>query len=175
MPASDPQDTLLAIRCQLGEREAWDELVRRWHPRLRRFVVRLIADEAAAEDVLQTIWLRITHSLGRLREPERLGIWLYRVSRAAVADRWRTQYRQPDVENLVDIASESDGLDWITGIDELEAGLNELGPLEREVIVLHYLEERPLAQVAEICGAPIGTLKSRLHRARRIMRDKLSE
>lgn len=180
MPKTDPTDTLIAIRCQLGDRDAWDELVQRWHPRLRRLVARLIVDDTIVEDLMQTIWLRITRGLGRLQDPERLGVWLYRVARAAVVDRWRQQYRQPTTgdlhtEALVEITTEHDDLDWIVNVDALEAALRELGPREREVVVLHYLEERPLAQVAEICDTPIGTLKSRLHRARRLLRDRLTE
>jgi RNA polymerase sigma-70 factor (ECF subfamily) len=173
--ATDKNDALLAIRCQLGESGAWEELVLGWHPRLWAFVSRMISDRGRAEDVLQTIWLRVVRSMGRLREPERLAPWLYGVARAAVADEFRTLYRAPPTEVLDETAQSDEPADRLAIIEAVEAGLSQLHPIDREAVVLHYLEELPLASVAEICGVPAGTIKSRLHRARRIMRETLCD
>jgi RNA polymerase sigma-70 factor (ECF subfamily) len=62
----------------------------------------------------------------------------------------------------------------IAVVDAIQAGLQRLPPVEREAVVLHYLEELPVAAVAEICGVPPGTIKSRLHRARRIIQRTLT-
>ncbi|MCA2175900.1 sigma-70 region 4 domain-containing protein [Nonomuraea glycinis] len=67
---------------------------------------------------------------------------------------------------------------WITwAVDraELIAGLSGLPALEREVLVLFYLEDLSIEDCAEICAVPPGTIKSRLHRARRLLRDHLEE
>jgi RNA polymerase sigma factor (sigma-70 family) len=170
----DPQDTLLVVRCQLGDAAAWDDLVHRWHRRLWRFVSRMVFDTAAAEDVLQTIWLQVVRSILRLREAERFEAWLYGIARRTIADRFRTRYRRPPTEPVGDVSAD-DGIDLLDVADTVEAGLSRLHPADREAVVLHYLEELPIDAVAEICGVPPGTIKSRLHRARRIIRESLAD
>jgi len=86
---SDEQNAMLVLRCQLGDRAAWEELVRLCHPRLWRFVAGMLTDRASAEDVLQDVWLRVVRSLVRLRDPGKLSAWLYGIARAAIADRLR--------------------------------------------------------------------------------------
>ena len=168
------QDARLAIRCQLGDKEAWEELVERWNPRLWRFISGMVSDQATAEDVLQTVWMRVVRSMTRLREPERLPAWLYRIARLAVADRLRIQYRQPPTFQIEEVAELDEGIASVDIADAVESGLSHLHPTDREAVVLHYLEQRPISEVAEICGVPPGTIKSRLHRARCVVRDKLT-
>jgi RNA polymerase sigma-70 factor (ECF subfamily) len=57
----------------------------------------------------------------------------------------------------------------------IEAGLVALPPLEREVLIIFHLQDLPLASCAEVLGVPVGTVKSRLHRARRMLRARLAE
>ncbi|CAN5308592.1 sigma-70 family RNA polymerase sigma factor [soil metagenome] len=175
MNGPEKQDSLLAVRCQLGDAQAWEELIRRWQPRLWRFVLGMLTNRASAEDVLQNVWLRVVRSLARLREPERLGAWLYGIARAAVADRLREQYRHPPADEIEDIPDSDGGVDAVDLIDSLQAGLARLHPADREVVVLFYLEERSINEVAEISNIPPGTVKSRLHRARRVIRDSLEK
>jgi len=170
----DPQDTLLVIRCQLGETAAWDDLIHRWHQRLWRFVRTMQSDETAAEDVLQTIWLAVVRSLGRLRNPEKFEAWLFGIARRTIADRFREQYRNPPSDHEVEVAEDDQGIEMLCISDAIEAGLNSLHAADREAVVLHYLAEIPIPEVAEICGVPPGTIKSRLHRARRIIRATLN-
>ncbi len=168
-------DALLALRCQLGEPDAWEQLVRQWHPRLWRFTSGMLSDQQVAEDVLQTIWLRVVRSLIRLKEPEKLAAWMYRVARFAIADQLRLQYRQPPQEVLPDIEQIDDSSEMFDMQDFLQTGLSQLHPNEREAVVLHYLELRPIQEVAEICDVRPGTIKSRLHRARKQIRNTLNE
>jgi RNA polymerase sigma-70 factor (ECF subfamily) len=170
----EQSDAALAIRCQLGEREAWDELVARWHPRLWRFISRMLSDREEAEDVLQSAWLRIVRSLASLQEPERLGAWLYSIVRRTVADRLREQYRRPPPEAIGEVGDWDDGVETLEVLDSIETGLRGLHPVDREAVVLHYLEELSVADVAEVCGVPPGTIKSRLHRARTAIRKTLN-
>jgi RNA polymerase sigma factor (sigma-70 family) len=170
----EASDAVLAVRCQLGDADAWEALVRRWHPRLSRFIARMLSDGAAVDDVLQTVWLRVVRSLVQLKEPERLAAWLYGVARRTVADRFREQYRRPPADEIVEIPDWDGGPDMLAVVDEVEASLGRLHPADREAVVLHYLEELPVAEVAEVCGVPPGTIKSRLHRARRILQSTLT-
>lgn len=174
----DSEDTQLAIRCQLGDREAWDELVRRWNPRLWRFVSGMLSEGRAAEDVLQTVWLRVVRSFARLRNPEQLAGWLFRIARVAVVDHLRKQYRQPPADRTADVSAVSNPEPFPDGLEVSEhvaRGLSRLHPIDREAVVLHYFDELSLVEVAAVVGVPEGTIKSRLFRARSQLREVLSE
>lgn len=168
-------DAILVLQCQLGDSLAWDTLVAEWHPRMWRFVRGMLGDRSSAEDVLQNIWLRVVRSLILLRAPDKLSGWMYGIARAAVADRLREQYRSPVTHALMEAQDEDDGPQTIEIKDSLRMGLAQLHPGDREVVVLFYLEERSLDEVAEICDIPSGTVKSRLHRARRVIRETLKD
>lgn len=175
MPETELPDSILVVRCQLGDRDAWDLLVRRWHPRLWRFVSGMLLDRPTAEDVNQNIWLRVTRSLVRLRHPESLSAWLYGVARAAIADRLREQYRHPSSDNVVELSEADTGFEMIDNRDLIRSGLAQLQPPDREVVLLYYLHGCSLDEVARCCDIPPGTVKSRLHRARRVLRQTLED
>ena len=88
-------DALLAVRCQLGERAAFDDLIRRWAQPLRRYVVRVTGNSEAADELVQDIWLRVLQGIGRLQEPAKLRAWLFGIAHRRVMDRLREQYAAP--------------------------------------------------------------------------------
>jgi RNA polymerase sigma factor (sigma-70 family) len=169
------EDEWLAVRCQLGERDAFDELIARWQGPLWGYVRRVTGEDDAAQDIVQDVWLRVLRGIGRLREPSRLRPWLFGIARRAVVDRWRERYADP-VDSAVDPASlpvEQPVPDLENDLDSLEQEVGRLPLLEREVVSLFYLRELSLAEVAEVLGVPVGTVKSRLFRARQSLRREL--
>jgi RNA polymerase sigma-70 factor (ECF subfamily) len=180
-PPHDPRaDELLAIRCQLGERAAFAELVARWHEPLWRYVRRSTGGDDVAADTVQDVWLRVLRAMPRLRDPARLRAWLFGIARRAVLDRVRWRYAEPhaapidDVEALSVGAAETDE-DLAEALALMHGELARLPFAEREVLALFYLRELTLAQLAEVLGVPVGTVKSRLFRARQLMRRHLIE
>lgn len=168
---------LLVVRCQLGEREAFDELVDRWHLPIWRYVRRLVGRDTEAEEVTQEVWLRILRGILALEDPARLPAWIFTIARRAVMDRLRVRYAQASLvpleeEPAVLLGTEEPDLGWM---DEeiLEQALLELSPMEREVLVLFHLQELTLREVAEVLGIPPGTVKSRLSRARVALEQRL--
>jgi RNA polymerase sigma factor (sigma-70 family) len=168
---------LLVIRCQLGEREAFDELVNRWHLPIWRYVRRLVSRDEDAEEVTQEAWLRILRGILALKDPMRLPAWIFTIARRAVMDRLRVRYAQASFVPLEEEGSDLFGteepdLGWM---DEeiLEQALLELSPMEREVLVLFHLQELTLREVAEVLGIPSGTVKSRLSRSRVALEQRL--
>lgn len=170
-------DELVAVRCQLGERAAFDLLLERWHAPLSAYVARLAGDDEAAREVVQDTWVRVLRGIGRLSDPAKIGTWLFGIARRALMDRLRTQYGEParssvEVEALVadedDAAAERE-LDLRDDVAALRAELAELPFVEREVLTLFYLGELSLTEVAAVLEVPQGTVKSRLFRARRML------
>src|SRR5262245_11713976 len=174
-PSAD--DELLAIRCQLGEPAAFDDLIARWHGPLWGFVRRLAGDDEAARDIVQDIWLRVIRGIPRLRDGAKLRAWLFGIARRTLMDRFRDRYAEAPATavDVNEIPAESSPIDDIEDLDELDRALERLPFVERETVTLFYLQELSLNDIADALGIPVGTVKSRLFRARRILRQDLTE
>jgi RNA polymerase sigma-70 factor (ECF subfamily) len=176
-PARRTEDELLVIRCQLGEPAAFDELIHRWEEPLWRYARRVTGHDDAADDVTQDVWVRVIRGIGRLRDGERLRAWLFGIARRTLMDRLRVKYAAPPPSDVdVNVLAAVDA-----GAEELEADLaavqEELSRLpvtERDVLSLFYLEELSLQEVAEVLDVPVGTVKSRLFRARQLLRREMA-
>jgi RNA polymerase sigma factor (sigma-70 family) len=168
-------DELLVVRAQLGEHMAVAELVVRWQKPVWTYVRRML-DAERADDVAQEIWLAVVRGLPRLREPDRFAPWLFTIARRSVTDRLRGQYARQRREELAasDLVT-NDPVEAMVDHAELIRALSELPLLEREVLVLFYLEDLSVEDCAQICRVPVGTVKSRLNRARRLLREHLEE
>lgn len=166
------EDERLAIRCQLGDPAALDALVARWHPSLARYVRAWLPADDQSADVLQNIWIGVLRGLPSLRTPSAVAPWLFRIARAAVMTRLRDRYRAPAPIDDWDGADTTiaDPIQWV----DLERQLGCLGEIEREALVLFYLQEMSLADIAAVLDVPEGTVKSRLHRARLQLRDLMA-
>lgn len=166
-------DQLLVVRCQLGERAAFDDLVGRWSGSLRRYALKLTNDAEQADDLAQDVWLRVIQGLGRLRDAAHFRSWFFGIAHRTFMDRLRTRYAMP-VDTGVDLhelaAAEDIGPD--PDLERtLSTGLAALPVVEREVLTLFYLEELSLADIASALAIPVGTVKSRLFRARTLLRE----
>lgn len=171
----DPQDILqelLVLRCQRGERRAFDELIRHWEERLFYYIRRLVATEEDAWDVLQQTWIKAFKGIKTLRTPERLPIWLYQIARCTALSHWRGHFRQQarieENRDLTKLAA-ADEIDRFDDSEQVHLGLSRLAMAHREVLTLHFLEDFSLDQMAEILDVPTGTVKSRLFYAKRAL------
>lgn len=170
-------DELLALRCRRGDADAWRRLVELFQPRLFYFIRRLVDEERDAWDVLQQTWLAAVRGFGRLQEPRAVRTWLYRIARNRAADRIRQAEREAaliDAQDLCDVpeptAESTDEDAWPADAATLHVCLAELSRPHREALTLHFLEDLSVDEVATIVGAPAGTVKSRLHHAKRALR-----
>lgn len=160
------------VRCQLGERDAFDVLIARWHGPLWLYARRMTDSDDAAHDVTQDVWVRVLRGLPGLRDAARLRAWLFGIARRALMDWLRVRYAEPQAGDVDpdSLAAADDDRDGAADEAALLADLAALPVVEREVLTLFYLRELSLAEVAELLAVPVGTVKSRLHRARRMLR-----
>jgi RNA polymerase sigma factor (sigma-70 family) len=174
-PQNSTEDELLAIRCQLGEPAAFEDLIARWHGPLWTYVRRVVGDEDAAREVVQDVWIRVLRGIPKLRDGSKLRAWLFGIARRTVMDRLRERYAGP-LETEIDL-SEVPADTWSSHeeheLQQLEGALARLPTVERDVLTLFYLEDLTLADIAEALGVPVGTVKSRLFRARRVLRQEM--
>ena len=165
---------LLAIRCQLGELAAFDELVDRWHAPLWRYIRRMADRDELAEEILQETWLRVLRGIVKLREPASLVPWLFGIARRVLMDHLRQKYKQPaSNEGLDDQVVQTAEIDSRADIEHLLYEVDRLPLPQRELLTLYYLEELTVDEVAGVLGIPAGTVKSRLHHVRNLLKRNL--
>lgn len=168
-------DELLAIRCQLGEPAAFDALIERWHGPLWKYLRRLTGEDDAAAEAVQEVWLRILRGIARLRDGSRLRPWIFGIARRVAMDRLREKYAEPPLLSTDDVEVEgaADPSELHEELALLHEELSLLPAAERDVLSFFYLQELSLAEIAEVLGIPAGTVKSRLFRARHLLRNQL--
>ncbi|WP_406699841.1 sigma-70 family RNA polymerase sigma factor [Singulisphaera sp. Ch08] len=166
---------LLVLRCQRGEPSAFAELVRQWERRLFFYVRRLVANEADAWQILQEVWLQVLRGIRSLRDPRRLPVWLYAVTRNTVMSHHREEYARDRILDAVERleSTQESEIDSFDDAEQVYHGLAQLPRVDREVLTLFFLQDLSIDEVAEVLGIPPGTVKSRLFKAKQRLRDIL--
>ena len=166
----------LVERAREGDEAAFTELLDLDGDRCYAIAYRILRDVERAQDAVQQAFLLAWRELPRLRDPERFEVWLHRLVVNACYEelrryrRWTTHVRAlPD-----DGPGGGDETVSIDDRDALERAFRRLSPEHRAVVVLHHHAGLPLASIAEVAGVPVGTVKSRLHYATRLLRDELA-
>jgi RNA polymerase sigma-70 factor (ECF subfamily) len=173
-PSQLRADELLAIRCQLGERDAFDALIARWHEPLWRYLRTLCDSDDTAGDLAQDTWLRVLRGIAGLRDASRLRPWLFGIARRVAMDRLRAQYtRAAETDaSLEDMPAPEPDAQLEADLTALQSNLDSLPLRERETLALFYLRELSIEDIAALLAIPAGTVKSRLFRARQLLRQQ---
>lgn len=152
--------------------ETFEARLRPHLERLYRLAYRFTGTREAAEDLVQELCVRLYPRHAELQALEQPGPWLARALHNLFVDQMRRQGRSPveAVEELPEVASQAPGPEELTArdltLERVEAALARLPPEQRAVLAWHDLEGYTLEELAESRDLPLGTLKSRLHRAR---------
>jgi RNA polymerase sigma factor (sigma-70 family) len=165
----------LVERARKGDHDAFAELAGAAISRLDGAAWLMLRDAEQAKDAVQNALVRAWRDLPTLRDPERFDAWLHRlVVNACIDEARRTRRHRVDVAlTELDTPSTADPVSAVLDRDQLERGFLRLDPEMRAVIVLHHYFDLPLPAVAATLGIPLGTAKSRLHRALGLMRAAL--
>ncbi|HEY2017456.1 MAG TPA: RNA polymerase sigma factor [Bryobacteraceae bacterium] len=180
----EPDDQLLT-RMRSGDEQAFATLYRRRQAAIYRFALHMSGSAAAAEDVTQDVFLALIREECGF-DPERgtLSGYLFGIARKLVLrhlDRGRSDVPlevEGEEANWPELAVSDDPLEELThreGIDALRRSVLALPRRYREVVLLCDLEEVDYADAALVLGCPIGTVRSRLHRARALLLEKLQQ
>lgn len=162
----DEAITALALAARRGDERASVQFVRATTPQLRRVLTHL-GGGADVEDLVQETYLRAFDALPRYRRRAPARLWLLAIARRVAADHVRTAMRRPrttgmDDEHLGRLRPRATP----TGAVELADLIARLEPERREAFVLTRVAGLSYAEAAELCGCPVGTIRSRVHRAR---------
>lgn len=172
----------LLERAARGEVEAFDVLLATRLDRLFRMAVAITRNEADARDAVQEASVQAWRNLPGLRDHARFDPWLNQIvvnaCRGVLRGRRRVSGRevdlgQTDVDTMPTHQPGRGAIDQVSETDAIRRAFERLGTDDRALIVLHYVEQRPLAEIATAMGSPVGTIKWRLSRARRALERAL--
>ena len=176
------EDTGLVNAYLEGETRGFDVLVERYQTRLLNFVYRIVGDRERAEDLVQEVFVRVYRHLGRFDRSKKFSTWIYTIASNLAKNELRNRSRNPlvlftsmtkgweDEERPLefeDPSSRPDDLFRKRHVRELvETSVAQLPTHHREVFMLREIEGRSYEEIAEITHCNLGTVKSRLNRAR---------
>jgi RNA polymerase sigma-70 factor (ECF subfamily) len=180
-------DLDLIRRAQKKDLHAFEELFNRYQRRIYNFILQMVRNDADAADLTQETFVRVYNSLPRLRTPEAFPSWIHRVALNLCRDhakRGRLQsisIDQPldgeEGDLNLEIPDYSMNPEKVLASKELEKRVQEavasLAPDHRAVVMMHHIDGMDLVNIAEVMGCSVGTIKSRLARARDMLKRKL--
>ena len=174
------QEIFWVLRAQSGDKEAFDRLFKTVQEPLFRYIHRITGDYALAEDILQEVFILIYRKIRWLEKPGLFRAWAYRIASRETFKRlrkekpWSEQIRDEKVLEALPAKSAGEIYDQEL-INEIPNLISNVSTASRAVLALHYLEEVPLSEVAEILDISPGTVKSRLAYGLESLRQKLKK
>lgn len=175
------EEDLIVMSAQHGSHKAFNQLVNYYQKPLLRFAYKISGDKELASDAVQEGWIKVAGNIRQLNDPRAFRSWLYRTVRWRVLDILRKQ-KKLNEESTELLDDSQAGVDWSINYqsiespsdswDELRVAINNLPAIEKQIIHLFYLDEMKLVEISTVLEIPVGTVKSRLNRARRLLKQK---
>jgi len=186
---SRAEEQALIERCKSGEARAFDELVERYQKRVYNFAFGIAGNQDDANDVAQEAFVRVLTSIQTFRGDANFTTWIYRIVTNVYLDERKKSksHRLTSLDDYIDleensvsrqIIDESPQPDVVAENKEkylaIRKAVNSLPDYQRIIVTLYHLHDRSYEEIAEILHLPIGTVKSRLNRARLALAEKLA-
>ncbi|MEX2246404.1 MAG: RNA polymerase sigma factor [Dehalococcoidia bacterium] len=167
-------EPILVMRARRGDRDAFADIAAAIGDRLYAVAHRILRDRELAGDATQETLVKIWQELPTLREVDRFDAWSHRLLINACRDELRRQRRTPSTVHLLPHDDPvADASLTVADRDQLERGFRRLTADQRAVVILQYYLDYSLAEIATTLDLPIGTVRSRLHYAKRALRAAL--
>lgn len=180
MPLVAKDEQLPVAAARAGDPAAWDALFHRYQLPLYSYVQELIRHEQTSLDVVQETFIKAIRHVRSLRDDTRFGPWLFRIAHQLCRQHWRKARPIGPLDEVLEseLAADAENpAEELLSAEQKElffAAIDLLPDEHRAVVLLHYLEDFDLAELADITGVPLGTVKSRLHHARQKLRQQLA-
>jgi len=178
-------DEELIARFQQGDEYAFEEIVNRFKDRLKNFVYRYLSSEEAAEDVVQDTFLRVYQKKHMYRNIAKFSTWIYTIAGNLAKTELRKRKRRK-MYSLGDLGLEDkeyeipsedfapeEGVEGEFTEQEIQNAIDQLSEKFKTVIILRDIQELSYDEVSNIVDVPVGTVKSRINRARLKLQEKL--
>lgn len=182
MVSDGMSDAECVRRLQRGETDAFETLVRRHEKTIFNLVYRMLGDYDEAAEISQEVFLSAFRAVGQFRGEANFSTWLYRIALNHASTKRKSlgarQQRMVPVERADPLSDPQPGppeiLEKKQIRERVQFALNQLDPEDAEVILLRDLQDVPYDEVARVLDIPVGTVKSRLHRARQALKSRLA-
>jgi RNA polymerase sigma-70 factor (ECF subfamily) len=187
-------DQMLVARFKQGDQAAFDEMVSRYGDRIYSMVHQLGRNQQDAEEVTQDAFIRAHRGLVNFRGDSAFSTWLYQIATNLARNRywywWRRKRdrsisfdapvshdNETTLAEIIPAEAESPEAEAVTQelLDNIATGMEKLGAKHREILVLRNVKNLSYEEIATILGISVGTVKSRIARARESLRAKLGE
>src|SRR4051812_6284894 len=175
--AASLQLQLLVLRCQAGDERAFATLLDEFGDKTLHYLRGLLGEDA--DDVQQEGWLAVVKGLGALANPAAFRTWVVRTTRHRAIDFLRARKRERELidDTAVDDIAASDDSGDVSTVDvsetALAAAFAAIPPPQRDVLLLRYRDDLTYEEIAIVVACPIGTVRTRLHHAKRRLRELL--
>jgi RNA polymerase sigma-70 factor (ECF subfamily) len=179
MPAMAESEQLPVQQAREGNPAAWDTLFRRYQLPLYAYVFELVHHEQTSLDLVQETFIAAAKHIGSLRDDEKFGSWLFGIAHQKCLLLWRKKGgKEQLLDEIPDTPDESQDSpdDWLIRREQEGEFMNLLNQLplpQRSVLLLHFMEDFSLEEIARITETQLGTVKSRLHYAKKALRKLL--
>jgi RNA polymerase sigma-70 factor (ECF subfamily) len=164
-----------------GQPEAWNALFQRYQLPLYAYIFELVRSEQASLDIVQETFIAADRHIGGLRDDNRFGSWVFGIAHQKCIQHWRKSGREEplDDESIERLSGVDDDPCELLIREEQEAefmqAMNQLPSPQRSALLLHFIEDFPLDEIARITGTNLGTVKSRIHYAKKALRELLED
>lgn len=163
---------LLVLRCQRRDPRAAKELVTLFEKPLLYYLRRMVGSEAEAWDMLQKTWISVFRSLANLRDARALPAFIYRTARNYALSHMRHQEADLRLYATMDAPPDNTNPEPSFTVEDaiaVHAGLDKLTLPHRETLTLFFLQDLSIEEISSVLGIPLGTVKSRLHHAKKAL------
>jgi RNA polymerase sigma-70 factor (ECF subfamily) len=182
-------DAILVLRCQEDDSQAFDEIVRQYKDGIYNYILRMISNRDDAEDLAVEVFVRAFAAIKSFRRDSNLRTWLYRIATNLCIDKYRRygierkklvplerEYGDGEIRPM-DLPDTSFDPEKLLGqkelSDQIHRAIAKLPEKLRAPILMYDMEDMSYGQIAEVLGCPIGTVKSRIFKARTQLRRML--
>jgi RNA polymerase sigma-70 factor (ECF subfamily) len=180
--AGTSDDALLA-KARAGDVPAGEELVRRYHVPLRRYLLRLTGSDAVTEELHQQTWLSVLEHAERFN-PRVIGggfkAWLFRIATNKANDHWRSAGRERSAKDGLRLITDEQSpaadhrMESAEQERKLQAAIGQLPEAQRQVLLLRYYSGLKFIEIAEVLGCPLNTALGRMHKAMLKLKELMS-
>jgi RNA polymerase sigma-70 factor (ECF subfamily) len=174
-------EQLPVAEARAGEPDAWDILLKRYQLPLYVYVFELVHHEQASLDIVQETFINAARHIGGLREDGKFGSWLFGIAHQKCIQHWRRRRPEElpiDAEDEAYVESDAGPEEMLIRKEQEEQFMKLLERLalpHRAVLLLHFVEDFSIEEIARITETQAGTVKSRLHYAKRALRKLLED
>jgi RNA polymerase sigma-70 factor (ECF subfamily) len=167
------EQDLIVLSAQVGNKRAFNLLVSYFHKPLINFAIKFSHDQELARDAVQESWIKVSKNIRQLKDPRAFKSWIYRLVRWRLLDLIKTKNKDnAQLESLDEYHLVDDNNQQTDNRNEVSILINMLPDIEKEMIHLFYSDGLKISEISLVLRIPSGTVKSRLNRARNLLREK---